>query len=65
MEGLTDRRRTGRSRRFTAAAVAAITAPACTLPAETGIPLSRWSSTELAGEAVTRGVVEAAVRRRR
>jgi hypothetical protein len=40
-------------------AVAAITALACTLPAETGIPLSRWSSTELATEAVARGVVEA------
>jgi hypothetical protein len=37
--------------------VAAITALACTLPAETGIPLSRWSSTELATEAVTRGLV--------
>ena len=38
--------------------VAAITALACTLPAETGAPLARWSSTELAAEAVTRGVVE-------
>ena len=38
--------------------VAAITALACTLPAETGIPLSRWSSTDLAVEAVTRGIVE-------
>ena len=57
--GLTDRPRTGRPRRFTAETVAAITALACTLPAETGIPLSRWSSTELATEAVTRGVAEA------
>ena len=32
---------------------------ACTLPAETGIPLSRWSSTELALEAVGRGVADA------
>ncbi len=39
--------------------VAAITAPACTLLAETGNPLSRWSSAELAAEAVTRRVVEA------
>ena len=59
MEGLTDRPRTGRPRTFTAVQVAAITALACTLPAETGTPLSRWSSTELASEAVTRGVAEA------
>ena len=59
LEGLVDRPRSGRPRRFTAATVAAITALACTLPAETGIPLSRWSSTELATEAVTRGVTDA------
>jgi transposase len=58
MEGLTDRPRTGRPRRFTAETVAAITALACTLPAETRIPLSRWSSTDLAAEAVTRGVAD-------
>jgi transposase len=59
LEGLVDRPRTGRPRTFTAVQVAAITALACTLPAETGIPLSRWSSTELASETVTRGVAEA------
>jgi len=58
LDGLTDRPRPGRPRRFTAETVAAITALACTLPAETGTPLSRWSSTELAVEAVTRGVVD-------
>ncbi len=57
LDGLVDRPRTGRPRRFTAVQIAALTALACTLPAETGIPLSRWSSTELADEAVTRGVV--------
>jgi transposase len=57
LEGLVDRPRTGRPRTFTAATTAAITALACTLPAETGIPLSRWSSSELADEAVTRGIV--------
>ena len=31
----------------------------CTLPAETGQPLSRWSSADLAGEAITRGLAEA------
>lgn len=58
MEGLADWPRSGRPRRFTSVQVAAITALACTLPAETGIPLSRWSSTDLAVEAVTRGVAE-------
>ena len=59
LDGLVDRPRSGRPRRFTSVQVAAITALACTLPAETGVPLSRWSSTELATEAVTRGVVPA------
>jgi len=31
---------------------------ACALPAERGVPLSRWSAAELAREAVTRGIVE-------
>jgi hypothetical protein len=31
---------------------------ACALPAERGVPLSRWSSDELAREAVTRGICE-------
>jgi hypothetical protein len=31
---------------------------ACALPAERGVPLSRWSPSELAREAVTRGIVE-------
>ena len=35
-----------------------VKALACELPAETGVPLSRWSAPELAVEAVARGVVE-------
>jgi len=31
---------------------------ACELPVESGVPLSRWSSSELAREAVTHGIVE-------
>ena len=31
---------------------------ACALPAEQGVPLSRWSADELAREAITRGIVE-------
>jgi transposase len=59
LDGLVDRPRTGRPRTFTAVQVAAITALACTLPAETGIPLSRWSSSELAVEAVGRKLTSA------
>ena len=31
---------------------------ACELPADSQVPLARWSSTELAAEAVTRGICE-------
>jgi DDE superfamily endonuclease len=37
---------------------AEVLALACELPAERGVPLSRWSSVELAREAATRGIVE-------
>ena len=35
-----------------------VKALACELPAETGVPLPRWSAPDLAVEAVARGVVE-------
>jgi hypothetical protein len=35
-----------------------VIALACALPAEQGVPLSRWSTSELAREAVARGIVE-------
>jgi hypothetical protein len=38
--------------------IAEVKALACELPAEKDVPLSRWSSTELAREAVARGIVE-------
>lgn len=41
---------------FPSAQRAQITALACTLPVESGRPLSRWSSSELAREAVKRGI---------
>jgi hypothetical protein len=37
---------------------AEVIAMACELPAEQGVPLSRWSSAELAREAVARGICE-------
>ena len=58
LEGLKDRPRTGRPRVFPPVAVVTVKALACELPAETGVPLSRWSAPDLAVEAVARGVVE-------
>jgi hypothetical protein len=37
---------------------AEVIAMACALPAERGVPLSRWSAEELAREAIGRGIVE-------
>jgi transposase len=59
MKGLTDRPRSGRPPVFSATVVAQVKALACSLPAEHGLPLSRWSCQDLAGEAVTRGITEA------
>ncbi|SEH02361.1 Homeodomain-like domain-containing protein [Nonomuraea solani] len=56
---LRDRRRSGRPRQFTPIQIAEIKALACQLPAESGAPLSRWSSSELAREVVTRGLAAA------
>ena len=55
---LDDLPRSGRRRAFTAVQVAEVKALACTLPAETGQPLSRWSSADLASEVITRGIAE-------
>jgi transposase len=58
LAGLDDLPRSGRPRVFTPVQVAEVKALACSLPAETGTPLSRWSSADLATEAVTRGLTE-------
>ena len=58
LPGLDDLPRSGRRRAFTPVQVAEVKALACTLPAETGQPLSRWSSADLATEAITRGLAE-------
>src|SRR3974390_2088866 len=58
LPALEDRPRSGRRRGFTPVQVAEVKALACTLPAETGQPLSRWSSTDLASEVITRGIAE-------
>jgi transposase len=56
--GLRDRDRSGRPRRFTDVQQAQVKAIACELPAERGVPLSRFSHADLATEAVDSGVVE-------
>ncbi|GAA1024817.1 hypothetical protein Aple_000020 [Acrocarpospora pleiomorpha] len=59
LNGLADRRRSGRPPRLTPIQVAEVKALACQLPAETGVPLSRWSCPDLAGEVVGRGIAAA------
>jgi transposase len=59
LAALVDLPRTGRPRRFTPVQVAQVKALACTLPGESGVPLSRWSGAELATEVVTRGLAKA------
>ena len=57
LAGLADAHRPGRPRRFSAVQRAQVTAIACELPATRGMPLSRWSSLELACEAIEAGIV--------
>ena len=58
LHGLEDRPRTGRPPAFSPCGGGDVKALACELPAETGVPLSRWSAPDLAVEAVARGIVE-------
>ena len=54
LAGLKDAPRSGRPTVFTAADRAEATALACALPAESGVPLSRWSCPDLARELAAR-----------
>jgi transposase len=58
LAGLNDRRRPGRPRVFGAEVVAGIKAMACEPPEQREVPLSRWSSFDLAAQAVSEGLVE-------
>jgi transposase len=58
VDGLRDRKRTGRPRAFPAAVVAACKAIACELPATRGVPLGRWSLAELRSEILATGLIE-------
>jgi transposase len=55
--GLDDRPRSGRPRVFLAEVVAAVKAMACDAPKDRDVPLSRWSSADLADQAVEEGIV--------
>jgi transposase len=57
--GLKDRPRSGRPRRFGSNVVSGIKALACEPPEQRDVPLSRWSSAELAFQAVSEGLVDA------
>ena len=59
LAGLVDRARSGRPRRFGSEVMAGIKALACEPPEQRQVPLSRWSSAELAGHAVREGLVSA------
>ncbi len=59
LAGLADRARPGRPPIFTAVQVAQLKALACELPAESDVPLAKWSCPDLAAEAARRGVVAA------
>jgi transposase len=54
LAGLTDAPRSGRPPTFTAADRAEVVALACALPAESGVPLSKWSGPDLARELAAR-----------
>jgi transposase len=57
-ERLTDVPRSGAPARISAEAVCQIVALACEAPAESGRPISQWSSREIADEVKNRGIVE-------
>src|SRR5687768_2679574 len=59
VEGLKDRPRSGRPRRFPPQEVAQVKAIACELPRSQGVPLSHFSGAELHRLVVERGVSEA------
>jgi transposase len=58
LDGLRDLPRSGRPRRFPATVVAEVKALACELPANSDVPLAKWSCPDLALEAARRGIVK-------
>jgi transposase len=62
MDGLADRKRSGRPRVFPATVVAEVKAMACEPPEDRGVPQSRWSAADLAAQAAAGGLVESVAR---
>ncbi len=58
VQALSDAPRSGTPPKFTAEQVALLIALACEPPGDSGLPVSHWTPTELAAEAVKRGIVE-------
>jgi len=61
LEGLADLPRSGRPRRISRDDRAAVVALACQLPAESGVPLARWTGPELRRELEDRALVSVPV----
>ena len=61
LEGLRDLPRSGRPRLIPEGDRAAVVALACQLPADTGVPLSRWTGPELAAELQAQGLASGPV----
>jgi transposase len=57
LEGLGDRKRSGRPRVFAAPVVAEVKAMACEPPEARAVPQARWSSADLAAQATAEGLV--------
>lgn len=55
---LTDDARCGAPPKFSPEQMTGIIALACELPADSGLPVSHWTPSELAREAIKRGIVE-------
>jgi transposase len=64
IDGLDDRPRSGRPRSSPAEVVAEVKAMACEPPSKRDVPLSRWSWSELASQAVAEGLVSCSLRHR-
>ena len=56
LEGLEDQSRSGRPTAFSPLSGGSIKAPACELPGESGLALSRFSAQDIAPEVVSRGI---------
>jgi transposase len=61
LAGLQDLPRPGRPRAISEADRAAVVALACQLPADTGVPLARWTGPELAAELAAQGLASGPV----